>query len=92
MKALTVMCVDDDAGIRELYGALLGQNGYEVIAASNGCHALHVFEAPKRRRSTPLILDYEMPGMERFGSWRHGSEAATSDAAGDYGVGLASRP
>ena len=49
MKSLTVMCVDDDAGIRELYGALLGQNGYEVIAAINGRHALHVFELKERR-------------------------------------------
>lgn len=44
MKSPTVLCVDDDAGIRELYGALLGQNGYEVLAASNGRHALHVFQ------------------------------------------------
>jgi CheY-like chemotaxis protein len=62
MKALTVMCVDDDAGIRELYGALLGRNGYEVIAANNGRHALHVFES-KEREIDAVILDYEMPGM-----------------------------
>jgi DNA-binding NtrC family response regulator len=62
MKSLTVMCVDDDAGIRELYGALLGQNGYEVIAASNARHALHVFES-KEREIDAVILDYEMPGM-----------------------------
>jgi len=62
MKALTVMCVDDDAGIRELYGALLGQNGYEVIAATNGRHALHVFES-KEKEIDAVILDYEMPGM-----------------------------
>jgi CheY-like chemotaxis protein len=62
MKALTVMCVDDDAGIRELYGALLGQNGYEVIAATCGRHALHVFES-KEEEIDAVILDYEMPGM-----------------------------
>jgi CheY-like chemotaxis protein len=62
MKSLTVMCVDDDAGIRELYGALLGQNGYEVIAAINGRHALHVFEA-KEKDIDAVILDYEMPEM-----------------------------
>jgi len=62
MKSLTVMCVDDDAGIRELYGALLGQNGYEVIAASSGRHALHVFET-KEHEIDAVILDYEMPGM-----------------------------
>jgi CheY-like chemotaxis protein len=62
MKSLTVMCVDDDAGIRELYGALLGQHGYQVIAATNGLHALHVFEA-KEKEIDAVILDYEMPGM-----------------------------
>lgn len=62
MKAVTVMCVDDDAGIRELYGALLGRNGYEVIAANNGRHALHVFES-QGQQIDAVILDYEMPGM-----------------------------
>jgi CheY-like chemotaxis protein len=62
MKPLTVMCVDDDAGIRELYGALLCGNGYEVLAATNGHHALHVFEA-KEKEIDAVILDYEMPGM-----------------------------
>ena len=64
------LAVDDDAGIRELYGALLGQNGYEFIAASNGRHALHVFEA-KENEIDAVILDYEMPGM-------NGLELATS--------------
>lgn len=62
MKARTVMCVDDDAGIRKLYGVLLGQNGYEVIAASNGRHARHVFESEGAEIGA-VILDYEMPGM-----------------------------
>jgi CheY-like chemotaxis protein len=70
MKSLTVMCVDDDAGIRELYGALLGQNGYEFIAARNGRHALHVFET-NGNEIDAVILDYEMPGM-------NGLELATS--------------
>jgi CheY-like chemotaxis protein len=62
MKSPTVLCVDDDAGIRKLYGALLGQNGYEVLAASNGRHALHVFQA-KEEEIDAVILDYKMPGM-----------------------------
>src|SRR5271167_2850934 len=62
MKSLTVMCVDDNAAIRKLYGAVLGQSGYEVIAASSGRHALHVFES-KENQIDAVILDYEMPGM-----------------------------
>jgi len=62
MKCPTVLCVDDDAGIRELYGALLGRNGYEVIAASDGRHALHLFQC-KEKEINAVILDYDMPGM-----------------------------
>jgi CheY-like chemotaxis protein len=62
MKSPTVLCVDDDARFRELYGKLLRLNGYEVIAASNGRHALHVFDA-KDKEIDAVILDYEMPGM-----------------------------
>ena len=51
-ERLRVLCVDDDAGVRELYQTLLRGNGYEVIAASDGRHALHVFQC-KKKRSTP---------------------------------------
>jgi CheY-like chemotaxis protein len=49
---------------------LLGQNGYEFIAARNGRHALHVFET-NGNEIDAVILDYEMPGM-------NGLELATS--------------
>jgi DNA-binding NtrC family response regulator len=62
MKCPTVLCVDDDAGIRQLYQALLGRNGYEVIAASDARHALHVFHT-KEKEIDAVITDYEMPGM-----------------------------
>jgi DNA-binding NtrC family response regulator len=62
MKCPTVLCVDDDAGIRALYQSLLGRNGYEVIAASDGRHALRVFQS-KEKVIDAVILDYEMPGM-----------------------------
>jgi len=62
MKCPTVLCVDDDAGMRELYEALLRRYGYEVLAASNGHHALHVFQA-NRNEIDAVILDYEMPEM-----------------------------
>jgi len=62
MRCRTVLCVDDDAAIRDFYGVLLGRNGYQVIAAVDGVHALRVFHS----RGTDIdavILDYEMPGM-----------------------------
>ena len=62
MKSPTVLCVDDNAGVRELYQIWLCQNGYEVIAARDARHALHVFERRKKQISA-VILDYDMPGM-----------------------------
>ncbi len=62
MKCPTVLCVDDDAAIRKLYGTVLGENGYQVLAASNGRHALHVFHRQEKEIDA-VILDYEMPGM-----------------------------
>jgi two-component system, cell cycle sensor histidine kinase and response regulator CckA len=62
MKCPTVLCVDDDAGIRKLYEALLRRHGYEVLAAHNGRHALHVFHS-KEDEIDAVILDYDMPEM-----------------------------
>ena len=62
MKCTTVLCVDDDAGIRNLYEALLRRYGYEVLAANGGHHALHVFQS-KEEEIDAVILDYEMPEM-----------------------------
>lgn len=64
MKDPIVLCVDDDPGIRGLYEAVLGRNGYEVIAVSNATHALAVcgFGASV----DAVVLDLEMPGMNGF--------------------------
>jgi len=62
MRCRTVLCVDDDASIRDFYGVLLGRNGYQVIAAANGVHALRVFHS-KGKDIDAVILDYDMPGM-----------------------------
>lgn len=62
MECPTVLCVDDDAGIRELYAALLGRYGFDVITVVNGHHAIHVFQS-KANDIDAVILDYEMPGM-----------------------------
>ena len=62
MKKRTVLCVDDDAAVRDYYGLLLGSTGYQVISAANAVHALHVFSAQSRNIDA-VILDYQMPGM-----------------------------
>src|ERR1700733_9974114 len=62
MNSYTLLCVDDDAGIRELYAALLGSSGYEVLLAENGNQALKIFRS-KAHIIDGVLLDYQMPGM-----------------------------
>ena len=62
MKRHTLMCVDDDPGIRELYEALLGSQGYEVVVAGGGPQALKLFHS-KKKKIDAVIADYDMPGM-----------------------------
>ena len=62
MNRPTLLCVDDDPGIRELYEAILGTYGYEVLVAEGGLQALNLFRS-KRKEIDAVISDYEMPGM-----------------------------
>ncbi len=64
MKDPVVLCVDDDPGMRGLYEAMLGRNGYEVIAVSNGHHALAVYQFGTNIDA--VVLDCEMPGMNGY--------------------------
>ena len=60
MKCGTLLCVDDDPGIRELYEVVLGSYGYQVIVAAGSGPALKLFHS---REIDVVLLDYEMPGM-----------------------------
>ena len=62
MNRPTLLCVDDDAGIRELYEAMLGSRGYEVLVAEGGPQALNLFRS-RTKEIDAVISDYEMPGM-----------------------------
>jgi len=57
---LTILVVDDNDDIRELFVARLRQEGFRVLAASNGPQALERIAA-----DTPslILLDISMPGM-----------------------------
>ena len=65
MKSPLVLCVDDDAAIREFYGRLLGREGYAVISAGSGSQALALVQSTKNSVDA-AILDYELPGMNGF--------------------------
>jgi len=60
-----VLCVDDDPGIREFYGSLLVQEGYNVISAGTGAQALTLIQSRKGAVDA-AILDYKLPGMNGF--------------------------
>jgi CheY-like chemotaxis protein len=62
MKRLTILCVDDDPRIRELYEVLFGSHGHEVLVASNGRQALKLFHSQEEEIDA-VISDYEMPEM-----------------------------
>jgi CheY-like chemotaxis protein len=62
MKSSTLLCVDDDSGIRELYELLLTSFGYEVLLAEDGRSALQLVHS-KRNKIAAVILDYQMPEM-----------------------------
>ncbi len=58
----TVLVVEDEAGVRELVGHLLGQLGYRVLRAANGAEALAVAVEHKGRIDL-LLADVVLPGM-----------------------------
>jgi CheY-like chemotaxis protein len=65
LKSPLVLCVDDDAGIREFYGTLLSKQGYDVLAAGTGFQALSLLESRKHTIDA-AIVDYKLPGMNGF--------------------------
>ena len=62
-----ILLVDDDEGLRDLYREELEEEGYEVLAASNGKEALQELE---KEKPDLIVLDIVMPkmdGMEALG-------------------------
>ena len=56
-----VLIVDDDYSIRKLMIALIGDSGYSILEAQNGCEALHLAE---ENCVDLIVTDREMPGMD----------------------------
>ncbi len=55
-----VMVVDDEASLLELVKAVLGQEGFKVIAVTNGPECL---EKLKEVKPDLILMDMMMPGM-----------------------------
>ena len=60
-----IMIVDDDALIRPLLGHLLTKEGYRVVSACDGPHALEIYKYIYDQIQL-VILDFNMPGMDGF--------------------------
>ena len=60
----TILLMDDDESIREVMEETLGFLGYEVITASDGVEALHIYEhhIEARKRIDLVIMDLTIPG------------------------------
>ena len=61
MPKARVLAVDDQRYFRELIEGLLTDEGYEVVTASSGEEALHVFE---REDFDIIVTDLVMPGID----------------------------
>ena len=57
---LSVLIVDDDAGIRRSYAKLLRSAGFTALAVDS---ALTAFEELKQRSFDAILLDIQMPGL-----------------------------
>ncbi len=57
----TVLVVDDEFGIAELFDAVLTDEGYRVLTAIDGRHGLEMLA---KERPDLMFLDYMMPEMD----------------------------
>ncbi len=66
-SGFTVLVVDDDATLRELYAQLLREQGYRVETAANGAEAV---QAVRLSRPDLVLIDYEMPILDGLAAAR----------------------
>ncbi len=56
-----ILIVDDDRSLREFLEILLAKDGYKVVSATDGRHALEILAA---ERISLVLSDIRMPGMD----------------------------
>ncbi len=56
----TILVVDDEHGVAELFDAILTDMGHRVLTATNGKHGLEVLA---QERADLVLLDFMMPVM-----------------------------
>jgi DNA-binding response OmpR family regulator len=60
---VNIMVVEDDPNTKKLMNAILSQNGYDVILADNGEHALELLD---KKHVDLIVLDIMMPKMDGY--------------------------
>lgn len=63
MEAKTILLVDDDFTLREMYGERLKAEGFQIVQASNGEEALQM---AKKNKPNIILLDIMMPKINGF--------------------------
>ena len=69
----TILVVDDKASVRRLVREYLAEEGFRVVTAENGSHAL--FEA-RQHKPDLILLDIMMPEMGGYEFMRHYTKEA----------------
>lgn len=64
MDAISVLVVDDEPGIRDLFRDTLTRKGYEVLTAGDGESAIAL---AKRKNPSIAFVDIRMPGIDGVG-------------------------
>ena len=60
---MTILIVDDDAGIRQLLNVFLTHKGYDTVGVANGAEALNHLHHHNQPRPELILLDLMMPVM-----------------------------
>lgn len=68
MNNINILLVDDEENIRNLLGAYLKKEGYNIFHSENGVKALEVLN---RETIQLIILDIMMPVMDGFETLKH---------------------
>lgn len=68
MNNINILLVDDEENIRNLLGAYLKKEGYNIFHSENGMRALEVLN---RESIQLIILDIMMPVMDGFETLKH---------------------
>jgi len=76
-EGATVLLVEDDRDICEIVEQVLAEEGYEMIAVSNGAEGLAHLRAPERPRPFVIMLDLMLPVMD---AWQFRAEQTREPA------------